>query len=246
MSNSDSFIDEVSEEVRRDRLFAMMRRYGWIAVAAVLILVGGATWNEWQKAQARAQAEALGDAILTALEVPDRAERATALQGVTPAGPDSAAVLRLMAAAEAMESDPEGAAQLLLQIADSVDTAPIYAQIATLKAVMIDDSGLDADQRRTRLEGLGLGQGVMRLLAEEQLAYLDIAAGDTDAAQARLQQVAADAETTPGLRRRATQVIVALGGDVILPETLQAEAQGDGTDAASGADDTTTASGGND
>ncbi|MEB8388481.1 tetratricopeptide repeat protein [Rhodobacteraceae bacterium KMM 6894] len=230
MSNTDSFIDEVSEEVRRDRLFVLLRRYGWIAILAVLVLVGGAAWNEWQKAQARAQAEALGDAILAALEVPDRAERATALQDVTPAGPGSAAVLRMMAAAEAMESDPAEAAQLLLQIADSGEAAPIYAQIATLKAVMIENSGLDADQRRGRLDGLALGQGVIRLLAEEQLAYLDIEVGDTDAAIDRLQQVAANAETTPGLRRRATQVIVALGGDVTLPETLTSQGEAQGND----------------
>ena len=36
MSNPDSFIDEVTEEVRRDRLFAMFRKYGWIGVAIVL------------------------------------------------------------------------------------------------------------------------------------------------------------------------------------------------------------------
>ncbi|MCZ4354059.1 hypothetical protein O4H61_16190 [Roseovarius aestuarii] len=239
MSNSDSFIEEVSEEVRRDRLFALMRRYGWIAILAVLILVGGAAYNEWRKAQERAEAEALGDAILAALEQPDRAERATALLEVPPAGPGSAAMLRMMAAAEDMEDDPQQAAKLLLEIADSAEAAPIYAQIATLKAVMISDSGLDVAARRTRLEGLTLGQGVMRLLAEEQLAYLDIEVGDIDAAKDRLQQVAADAETTPGLRRRATQVIVALGGEVVLPEALTPEAEMGGSDAS-------TASGGSD
>ena len=38
MSDTDSFIDEVTEEVKRDRLFAMMKRYGWIAVVIVLLL----------------------------------------------------------------------------------------------------------------------------------------------------------------------------------------------------------------
>ncbi len=51
MSDTDSFIDEVSEEVRRDRLYATFRRYGWIAILAVLLLVAGATWNEWRKGQ---------------------------------------------------------------------------------------------------------------------------------------------------------------------------------------------------
>ena len=42
MSETDSFIDEVNEEVRRDRLYAALRRYGWIAIVAVLAIVGGA------------------------------------------------------------------------------------------------------------------------------------------------------------------------------------------------------------
>ena len=47
MSDTDSFIDEVNEEVRRDRFYFMLKRYGWIAVLAVILLVGGAAWK-WQ------------------------------------------------------------------------------------------------------------------------------------------------------------------------------------------------------
>ena len=43
MSNPDSFIEEVTEEVRRDRLFALFRKYGWIGVVLVLAIVGGAS-----------------------------------------------------------------------------------------------------------------------------------------------------------------------------------------------------------
>ena len=38
MSDTDSFIDEVSEEVRRDKLFGYIRKYGWIAITSVLLL----------------------------------------------------------------------------------------------------------------------------------------------------------------------------------------------------------------
>jgi len=41
LSNPDSFIDEVTEEVRRDRLFRLFRKYGWIGVVIILGLVGG-------------------------------------------------------------------------------------------------------------------------------------------------------------------------------------------------------------
>ena len=46
---------------------------------------------------------------------------------------------------------------------------------------------------------------------------IEIETGDTSAAIDRLTQVAQDAQATAGLRRRASQVIVALGGD--LPES---------------------------
>ncbi|PVA10986.1 hypothetical protein DC366_04165 [Pelagivirga sediminicola] len=236
MSDSDSFIEEVSEEVRRDRLFGLMRRYGWIAILAVVILVGGAAYNEWRKAQNRAEAEALGDAILSALETEDQSARVDALDAVAPAGPGSEAVIAMMAAAEALKDDPEGAVRRLLAIADdSGGAAPVYRQIATLKAVMIPDGGMSPQARRDRLDGLALGEGVMRLLAEEQLAYLDIEADDPASAQARLRGIIGDAEATPGLRRRATQVIVALGGDVTpgaeaaQPEPDEEPADGAGT-----------------
>ena len=38
-NQNDRFIDEVTDELRRDRLFRAMRRYGWIAIA--LIVAGG-------------------------------------------------------------------------------------------------------------------------------------------------------------------------------------------------------------
>ncbi len=214
MSNTDSFIDEVSEEVRRDRLFGLMRRYGWIAVLAILLLVGGAAYNEWQKAQARASAEALGDSMLAAINTEERAARVAALDAITAPGAGSQALVDLMAASEDVADAPADAARRLLAIADEAGVEQVYRQIATLKAVMIPDSGLDVETRRSRLDGLALGSGLVRLLAEEQLAYLDIEAGATDTAIERLEQLSADAGATPGLRRRAAQVIVALGGEL--------------------------------
>ena len=82
VSNSDSFIDEVTEEVRRDRMYLLMRRYGWIALVAVILLVGGAAWNEYRKAQASAAAEAAGDALLDALQADTVGDRLTALESV--------------------------------------------------------------------------------------------------------------------------------------------------------------------
>lgn len=213
MSDTDSFIDEVTEEVRRDRLFRLMRRYGWIAVLAVLVLVAGAGWNEWRKSQERQAAQALGDAILSGLERDAPSARARALAEVEAPNPGSRAVLDMLTASEEAAVAPADAANRLLALADSSGVAPAYRQIAILKAVMIPDSGLPVEERRQRLEELALGSGLIRLLAEEQLGLMDAAAGETSAAIERLRQVSVDADATQGLRRRVTQVIVALGGD---------------------------------
>ena len=146
MSDTDSFIDEVTEEVRRDRLFKAMRRYGWIAVLAVIAIVGGAAWNEWTKAKERAAAEDFGDAMLLALGGPDGTMRAEALSAVEAPSAASQAMIDLLAASEEAATAPGSAAQRLLELADRSGVDPVYRQIATLKAVTIP--GTDLDRKR--------------------------------------------------------------------------------------------------
>jgi len=213
LSQTDSFIDEVNEEVRRDRLYAQMKRYGWIGVVAVLGLVGGAAYNEWSKAQERAQAEALGDAIIAALGEDDRAARDTALAGIETQTGGAEAIVALLAAGESGEDAAPETAARLFAMADNAEVPLVYRQIAVLKGAAMPGSGISDEDKRNRLDGMAASGGIVRLLAEEQLALLDLGAGDRDGAMARLQDIYASAEVTPGLRRRAEQLIVALDGE---------------------------------
>ena len=210
MSDTDSFIDEVTEEVRRDRMFNLLRRYGWIAFVAVLLLVGGAAWNEWRLSQQRAQSEALGDAIVSALQLETAAERATALQKIDTA--EAPVIVQLLNAAELAGDDRGGEAIAQLAAVQSNGTLPlIYRHIAEFKALVIEDDSQSAETRRTGFESLIASGSALRVLAEEQLALLDIAANDVDGALVRLQRLLEDSEITPGARRRVTQLITALG-----------------------------------
>ncbi len=218
MSNSDSFIDEVTEEVRRDRLFALMRRYGWIVILAVVLLVAGAAWNEYRKAQARAAAEALGDSLLSAFRQTDPAARARALAEIGAEGDARAVVAMLRADAEAAAGNREGAAQMLLAIAGDERIAPLYRDMARLKRVILLGPGMDRDERIAALRALARPGAPYRLLAEEQLAVIDMENGDTEAAIARLKDIEADSETPTGMRQRARQTIIVLGGEPEEPE----------------------------
>ena len=85
-SNPDSFIDEVTEELRRDRLFAAFRKYGWIGGLVVVLIVGGAAWREYTNAQFDARAQNFGDALIDALDLGEAAPRAEALASVAADG----------------------------------------------------------------------------------------------------------------------------------------------------------------
>lgn len=214
MSDTDSFIDEVTEEVRRDRMFLLLKRWGWIGGLAVVAIVGGAAWNEYSKAQATAKAQGLGDAVIAALSANDAAARADALGAITPDSTGGAAVLALLtAAADSGKGDIAAAVARLETLAAQGDLPPVYRQIAAFKALLLQADTLPVSDRRQRFEALAQPGGPLRLLALEQLALIDIAQGDTEAALARLQSIREDAEVSTDLQQRATQLMVALGAD---------------------------------
>ncbi|WP_170354566.1 hypothetical protein [Ruegeria lacuscaerulensis] len=220
MSDVDSFIDEVTEEVRRDRLYLLLRRWGWIGVLLVVLIVGGAAFNEIRKSRATSQAQDLGDAILAALAKNDSGERATDLAAVESASPGGDAVLNMLLSASQVEAGSEqDAVDSLNTIAVQGDLPEIYRAIAAFKALLLQSDTMPAADRRQQFEALAAPGAPLRLLAEEQLALIDVAEGNTDAAIERLQTLRQDAEIGADLQQRAAQLIVALGG---VPEPLVA------------------------
>jgi hypothetical protein len=216
VSNTDSFIDEVTEEVRREKLFGYLRRYGWIGVACVLLLVGGAAFNEYRNAQARNAAQATGDALLSALEENDAAVRAAALEGVEAQGSSAAVTLLLRAATQQEAGDIAAAAATLNTLAVDPDAPQMYRDLAAFKAAVLPSD--DAAARKSALEALSAPGLPFSLLASEQLAYLALAEGDADAALAILRRIEEDAAVSRGLRERVQTIMVALGEP--MPETV--------------------------
>lgn len=212
MANEDSFINEVADEVRRERLFGYVRRYGWIAVTAVILLVGGAGFNEYRKARAEAAAQARGDAIMAALEGETPEDRGAALAGLEGEG-EMAALLALLRAAEGDGGEDHAAALAdLEQIAADGAQPPAYRDLAALTLVMLGGTDMAPNEKLQRLTGISVPGAPYRPLALEQAAIAHIEAGNPEAALTVLQEIVADGETSQGLRRRATQLIVALGG----------------------------------
>lgn len=210
MSNPESFIDEVTEEVRRDKLFGYLRRYGWIGILAVFLLVGGAAYREYRLAVKQADSEAFGDAVLDALDQDDPAARSAALAAVDAPG-QRRALLGLLQSSDP-ETDKAAALAALALVAGDATLPASYRDLAVLRRVIVAGADLPTEERRALLEPIAEPGRPYRTLALEQLALLLVETGDPAAAITALEALRQDQEATAGLRRRAGQMIVALGG----------------------------------
>lgn len=209
MANTDSFIEEVNEELRRDRLFALFRKWGWIPILLVLLLVGGAAYREYSLAQRETAARAFGDALLAALDEAQSEDRQAALAEVSPANETAQVLLTLLLSAEqASANDRPSAAAGLRALADQPGLAPRYRDLALLKAHLLDPQA--APQALAMLDQLALPGRPYRPLAMEQQALVQIAEGDIEAGIALLRLLEQDSQATPGLQQRTSQLIVAI------------------------------------
>jgi hypothetical protein len=217
-NSNDSFIDEVAEAVRRDRLNLWFRRWGWLVGLLILAVVGGAAAWEWSRSNADSAAQARGDAILSALETPDDAARLAALSALPAAGEEGLATAFLLAAEQAQSGDSAAAVATLSAIAQDAALPDLYRDLATLKAAAIQ--GPQAD--RATLEALSAPGEPYRLLAAEQIALVDLGADRRDDAIARLQAVLEDAEISGAQQSRVAALLTALGAP---PEAEEAAAE---------------------
>lgn len=213
MSETDSFIEEVTEAVRRDQLFRAARKWGWIPILLVLLVVGGTAWNEWQQNREAARAEALGDRVLAALKLEQPEARVTALADIQ-AGGTAGALVQMISAGELASTDAKAAGDLLEAIAADASLPALYRDAAVLKLTMIRDLPMMSDARIKRLEALTAPGAPLRLLALEQIALLQVERGETDAAIATARGIAEDAEASASLRQRAEQLVIVLGGTI--------------------------------
>ena len=205
MSDTDSFIDEVTEEVRRDRLFGYFRRYGWIPAFIIFALVGGTAYNEWSKAQVAQVAQARGDALLNALELEDVAEQVTVLSAIASEGEDALVAKFLVSGIEA-----EQAADLLKSVAAD-DKQPKYIRDLARLKMASTDGVLTVDAAAAILAELSEPGGVYRNVATEFLVAVQLQRGDTEAALELLQAHIKDAVASSEQIQRMAELIVALG-----------------------------------
>ena len=227
------FIREVDEDLRRENLEKLWRRYGSYAVAAaVVIILGVAGYVGWQRYAAGQRAERAQQfqAALALATRPDVVAATQTLQAIAtppPAVIEASQALQALAkdddgygilaqlhdaALKARTGDPAGAIAIYQKLAaDSAVDKPFRDLAVILLALQTVDSATPAELLQ-RLQPLTAVDNPWHYSALELSAMLARRAGDTEKAKQILTGLAADLDAPQALRARAAETLAALKG----------------------------------
>ena len=214
MSNPDSFIDEVREEVRKDRLYRMLRRYGWIGALVVLVIVGGTAYREWSTTNKRIAAEAVGDSILAASALTSPSEQIEMLDGIEVGSADAGAIRDFIVAATMLEDgDRTNAIARLADISSDSEVSTVYRDLAMLKSIAIRQDTDEPGSLVQELDGLIEGDSEFRFLALEIKAIALERMGRVEDAVAILRNLRSESGVPRELSNRAAGLLAELEAD---------------------------------
>ncbi|NYZ11936.1 tetratricopeptide repeat protein [Azospirillum sp. RWY-5-1] len=202
---------EVDEDLRRDRVQSLAKRYGGVAVAVAFVVVAGTAgytgWKHWRQSQREDATQRLTLAMEQAVQAP--AQGVTALTSFTEAAApaDLATLARLNAAAlQVQQGKPAEAAALYDSVANDASARTVYRELATLMSVMQQLGTGDPGQLQARLQPLTADTNPWRHSAREMTALLAARAGDREKARTLFTQLADDPTAPAGVRTRAGEL----------------------------------------
>lgn len=215
--SDDSFIREVDEELRHDRIKGVWQRYGWLIIgAAVLVVLATAGWRGWEYYTAKRNAAA-GDAFVSAIDLAEKGQHEEAVAALEALEKDSHGAYPVLARLRvAGELQGEGKTAEALAAFDaiaadaSVDEA--FRSIARLRAGLLAVDSETYEQVKARLEPLAVAGGYYRQLAREGLGLSAYREGANEEALNWFQAIADDAESGSGIRSRAALMLDLLAG----------------------------------
>jgi hypothetical protein len=209
---SDIFT-EVDEEVRRERLEQIWKKYGNLIYAVVFLVVAGVgawvVYNRWQDSKASV-AGAAYDAAAKLAEEGKHSEAETAFAQLAGEGtPGYQALAQLRAANETASRDAKEGVAAYDRIAGEMTGQPLFGELASIRAaVLLVDTAKYGEIAR-RLEPLAHETGVYRHTARELLALSAWRNGDRAATRRWVEAARSDQGAPQGVRQRM-EVLAAL------------------------------------
>jgi len=215
----EAFLREVDDELRREQIQKMWKRYGVIAAVVIGLLLAGLAgflfWRSQTAKQSEAQSETLSAAIadIQARRITDAGKKVETLIATGRPGYRVAALFT-KAALAADKGDAKGAAAIYARIAADEDVAPPYRDIATIRQTLIEYDGLAPEQLIDRLKPITIEGNAFFGTAGELTAIALLRSNRPAEARSLLAAIARDPKAPASLRARAERLATSLGADL--------------------------------
>lgn len=210
-----AFLREVDEELRRDKVAAAARRWGIVAIVAViagLLAFGG--WLYWQHRQTQA-AGVEGEQLMASYDQLQAGRPAPALSTLAQSEREGYRALALMAEADALiaKNDSKGAAAKFAAVAGDATLGQPFRDLATVRRTALEFDALPPQQVVERLRPLAVAGNPWFGSAGEMTAIAHLRQNRRDLAGRMFGQIAKADDVPESIRQRAVQMAGLLGVD---------------------------------
>lgn len=212
---TDSFVQEVDESLRQDRMLALAKKYGpyLIGLFVVFILALGG-WQLWKQQSVRASREH-AEAYAAAQELARQGDMTRAKEEFERLSNEGPRVYRVMARMEhaailSTEGDLDAALAEFDAAAEQASDRTVR-ESAQMRAAYIAAETQDFAALRTRLQPLIDSDTRVSYLAKELLAVEAWEAGEMQLARDTLQELTLAFEAPDSLRQRAQAALGVIG-----------------------------------
>lgn len=226
----EAFLREVDEELRREQMANLWRRYGrWLLIGIGGFLIALAAVLYWQE-QRREKTGLQSDRLVRAVQLLEAGETEKALpelQALAAEGTDGIrALARLTEASQFVRADEkEQAISAYEAIANDKSLAEPFRQLASFRAVQLQYDSLTPEQAIEKLQPLAQDGTPWFGPAGELLAVAYLESGQPALARALFEAIAGSEVAAPSQRARASQMISMLPQTSSAPAETQPEAQ---------------------
>ena len=196
MVESESFIKEVSEEVKRDRLFKALNKFKWPLFALIVLLVGAVGGYEYYKYDKKTKAQKNGEFLISAIEgLKENGQTVTEKID----NKFTAVLIKLNEAKYFEEKgDMKSASAAYNYIISKYGENKFFNHYSKFQLYLMDPAKSLSDVKKIKiLDELSAPDGPLKLLALEQKLYVYVKTDDLENIKLQINLILSDQAITP-------------------------------------------------
>ena len=196
MVESESFIKEVSEEVKRDRLFKALNKFKWPLFALIVLLVGAVGGYEYYKFDKKSRAQKNGEFLISAIESL-KENGQTVTEKID--NKFTSILIKLNEAKYFEEKgDMKSASAAYNHIISKYGENKFFNHYSKFQLYLMDPAKSLSDVKKIKiLDELSAPDGPLKLLALEQKLYLYVKINDLENIKSQVDLILSDQGITP-------------------------------------------------